>query len=650
MHKEHQLSRFFMAKKQKQATAKTLGPGSPAFWDFLFVFITIAGVPLLFTRATTEPVLVLRFFILALVLLITVTVFSFLKISKKISPDYSILHRAVFPAFLLYIIFSGISLVAAINVPEGLFELLKIALYFVFLVIATLLILNDESIIENITRAFVIIALALSGIGICQFFGIAFQDLPGSYEVYATMANKNLLSESLFLTVPFLLYGILSAKGVWSVMTMLSLVTSGFVMGVIRARSSFVAIVMGLIFVIVFSTIFFKRLGIPAKLKSVLIKKFSYTVIVFVIITSLSTLTYFLYSFSTPLPKNPEEPVTDYAVQSVYERLSLWEYSIQIIRDYPLLGVGLGNWKIRLPQYGTEGLRSQYGQVYFLRPHNDFLWVFAETGIGGFISYTLILGLLFYYFHKIIFSSSSHQLKLLALVMLFGIIGYIKISLVAFPRERIVHSTFFFWMAAIIIAIYHKLFPLEKKIPSQFILPINLAFVIILLGCAFLGYVRLESEIHTKRALQYRKAQLWEKEIAEISLAESPLANFDQSATPLSYYSGLAQAKLNRIDEALSDFQTAYRFHPYHLAVISNLATAYERKGKLGKAVELFNKALEISPRHEHTLLNLTAVYFKMGNYQKAYEAIQRCDPKSTNPKVAGYRRAVEEKLKPESN
>jgi len=431
---------------------------------------------------------------------------------------------------------------------------------------------------------------------------------------------------------------------------MLSLVTSGFVMGVIRARSSFVAIAAGLIFVIVFSVIFFKRLGVPAKLKNVLIKKFSYAVIVFVIVTSLSTLTYFLNSFSNPPPKNPEQPVTNYAVQSVYERLSLWEYSIQMIRDYPLLGVGLGNWKIRIPQYGTERLRSQYGEVYFLRPHNDFLWVFAETGIGGFIGYLLIFGLLFYYFSKIIFSSADYQIKLLALMMLFGVIGYIMISLVAFPRERIAHSIFFFWMAAIIIAIYHKLFPVEKKVPSRFILPINSALAVVLLASAFLGHVRLESEIHTKKAFQHRNAQRWEREIAEIRLAESPLVNFDQNATPLAYYSGLANAKLNRIDEAFADFQSAYRFHPYHLAVISNLATAYEHKGELQKAVDLFNKVLDISPRHEHTLLNLTAVYFKMGNYQKAYEAIQRCDPNSANPKVLGYRRAVEEKLKPESN
>lgn len=224
------------------------------------------------------------------------------------------------------------------------------------------------------------------------------------------------------------------------------------------------------------------------------------------------------------------------------------------------------------------------------------------------------------------------------------------ISLVAFPRERIAHSIFFLWMAAIIIAIYHKLFPVEKKISFLFILPINLIFAIILLASGFLGYVRLQSEIHVKKALQYRKAQIWEKEIAEIRLAESPLANFDQSATPLAYYSGLANAKLNRIDEAFTDFQSAYRFHPYHLAVISNLATAYEHKGELKKAVDLFNKVLEISPRHEHTLLNLTAVYFKMGDYQKAYEAIQQCDPNSANPKVIGYRRAVEEKLNLESN
>lgn len=73
------------------------------------------------------------------------------------------------------------------------------------------------------------------------------------------------------------------------------------------------------------------------------------------------------------------------------QRLKLAEISIEMIRDYPLSGVGLNNFIIHLPNYwGNPGL------TYWLQPvHNLFLLVLTETGLIGFAFFVWLLILTF---------------------------------------------------------------------------------------------------------------------------------------------------------------------------------------------------------------------------------------------------------------
>jgi tetratricopeptide (TPR) repeat protein len=134
-------------------------------------------------------------------------------------------------------------------------------------------------------------------------------------------------------------------------------------------------------------------------------------------------------------------------------------------------------------------------------------------------------------------------------------------------------------------------------------------------------------------------------QIREIDRAETFFYNLDPVANPLALRRGEAYLALNQMDKAFEDFLKAYRVHPNNILVLWNIAAMYERKKDLDKSEEYFQKALAISPRLEGALVNLTAVYIKMGNYEAAYEVIQRCHPESRNPKVAQYRRLIEQKL-----
>ena len=77
---------------------------------------------------------------------------------------------------------------------------------------------------------------------------------------------------------------------------------------------------------------------------------------------------------------------------SSQKRLGYYKFAIKSILNNPILGIGLGNWKI----YSIKSESQVYDdyQIPF-HVHNDYLEVATETGIIGML---LFLGFTFIYF------------------------------------------------------------------------------------------------------------------------------------------------------------------------------------------------------------------------------------------------------------
>jgi hypothetical protein len=71
---------------------------------------------------------------------------------------------------------------------------------------------------------------------------------------------------------------------------------------------------------------------------------------------------------------------------AVVERLAHWEAALGMVRDYPLLGVGIGNYVPVYPAYALPGWDDPLGHA-----HNYYLHVAAETGVLGLAAYVLYL-------------------------------------------------------------------------------------------------------------------------------------------------------------------------------------------------------------------------------------------------------------------
>jgi O-antigen ligase len=76
------------------------------------------------------------------------------------------------------------------------------------------------------------------------------------------------------------------------------------------------------------------------------------------------------------------ESRSDIGASSIELRESAIDSAMLIIKDHPLMGVGLGNFR--------EVARQIYADRFFRPPHNSLLWAQAEGGIGTLILYLIL--------------------------------------------------------------------------------------------------------------------------------------------------------------------------------------------------------------------------------------------------------------------
>ena len=73
-----------------------------------------------------------------------------------------------------------------------------------------------------------------------------------------------------------------------------------------------------------------------------------------------------------------------------YSRRELWQTTMQMVKDHPILGVGLGAYQFAYPRYDQSS-----GIFRTEQSHNDYLQILADTGIVGGLALLAFVVLLF---------------------------------------------------------------------------------------------------------------------------------------------------------------------------------------------------------------------------------------------------------------
>ena len=212
-----------MRNKKLKLKPKTKKP----FDLYLLIFTTILVLPFVYSEKVLDPTLAPR--LLGLGIIVGLLLLYNLLRPLKDRPSLNFLRLAIFPVFLGLIVWSVITIIPATTPVEGLFDIAKTLLTFFLLVLATQIFINNKNWIDVLTQGIVMSSIFATSIGIYQYFdtipGKGNSDIFGAlYEIKGLMAHKNHFAISLFLMLPFVIFGMINLKKWWKVLSIYSVV------------------------------------------------------------------------------------------------------------------------------------------------------------------------------------------------------------------------------------------------------------------------------------------------------------------------------------------------------------------------------------------------------------------------------------------
>lgn len=130
-------------------------------------------------------------------------------------------------------------------------------------------------------------------------------------------------------------------------------------------------------------------------------------------------------------------------------RLELYRGSMEVIKHYPILGVGLGAEMDAIAEMADKGLVRPMPAMKNV--HNQILQEGVAKGVLGIVSYFALMGYLLKIFLTGMFKSNQFREIHTAGVML--IIGYFIIGLTNITFTHGVFNTFFVVMVALLLGV-----------------------------------------------------------------------------------------------------------------------------------------------------------------------------------------------------
>lgn len=291
--------------------------------------------------------------------------------------------------FGIFFIVASVSTLWAINQIESLVRLTDLFTILSTLLITTYFYINKEVNVKLILSLFSISLFLDLYASLSQYLGIIGEgnfDFSKANNIRGFYGNKNITSAAIAFKIPLVLYLSLNLKSkLIKSLLLLIIVAAFYSIYLISARAVFVSLTLSVIFlVILYIYSLFRQ------------KTYFNYLLVFIIPLLIS-----LIAFNF-IEGNPEESlaidnridsiINNESDQSTAQRLRFYKSAFSYFVSNPIIGCGIGNWKILSIKFESENLYS-YVVPYFT--HNDILEIFAETGLIGGIPFLLFLFYLF---------------------------------------------------------------------------------------------------------------------------------------------------------------------------------------------------------------------------------------------------------------
>jgi O-antigen ligase len=639
------LQTLLMKPQRKLKKKEVTKPRSLLF--YIMASVTILFIPVFHVTRALDQAMMPRTLVLSFFVLVMAIVLMGNKNYRYF--DFSVFKRCIFPVLGAYLSIVAISILFTINYKESFYDIVRTFLLLSTTGIAALIFIHTDNWQYKLPKFVIIAAIIALIIGSVQYFNHVMLAenlfLPDGrlvlYKVTGLMFHKNEYSTALLLMLPFIGYAIYIYRGAWKITAFVTALLILSMIILVQTRAVWVGFAIAFFIIALVYMFYARALSLPRLYRNILSA---------CMITGLLGIAVI---FSMEKPRDPNSllgrvrSITDTRSQHNIHRLNIWKSTINLIKERPVTGTGAGNWRLHAAYY-YDGRFDQVPQLNWARPHNDFLWVFAEKGIFGFLFYLAIFGFAIYYLLSIIKRSNKIEDKILALLFIAAIVAYLAVSFFSFPYERINHQIYLALMIGATTSMYHKLMASERFKPKR--LHILLPVIVFSVFGIAMSYYTIKQEMYLNKALGAMKNENWRAYLHNAQLAVNPFKSLDPLSNPPKYYEGMALAKLNRHHEAITAYEQAREQFPNNMWILNWMGQSYYQVGRYEEAIDCLNHVIKIIPSHKEAHINLSATYFKMGDYQSSYDALKQIKNWQDDSAILSNMRALENMMKREAN
>ncbi len=530
--------------------------------------------------------------------------------------------------FLFFLLWCSLSLLTAtINKGEGLIELLQYAFLIPTILAFNLAILHKEW-RTHLSMAIVGLVYVCAGLFVLNIIP-HLKEVDFNLSAYkfdnntpTPLGNKNFFSELLVLLLPMIIYSFYCFKNIKKWLALGAIIICILLPILLKSLGA----IMVMCFLMVSTLLACLKYAPSNKLTNLNFgPRYLKWVSLSTIILLLSMSIWLKYGNDSrvrsvfDILQNEYKPAKANDTNSVQERLFLWTNTIKLIKNHPLVGNGLANWTIVFPSIATNNtVMYNGGRQKFQHPHNEFLFIAAETGLVGL--------LLFFLFFIIVLVSAVRQLrntncldeKLFIFCSILGMAAFLLTSCISFPLHRFYPLLICSIYVTIILRNYNSA-QTSTGAYKQLFFTIA-ALLSIVTGIIYL--LRFNAENNLSKALVAQSESNWPAMYDYASKANHLYFEHDYGATPITWYMGLAQHYQVNNQSALQYFQRAEKINPNHVQVLNDLGAAYQENNQYEEALVCYNKALTLLPNYDQTILNKSILFLVTGRIDSSYNTI----------------------------
>lgn len=564
-----------------------------------------------------------KFYTFAILNLVVVALVFFIKeFRERTQVLFGFFTNKIGIAYSLIMVMALLSFSKAINTEEAILHFFKIFTAFsAAWMVSALVIYYKEGI--------VVLALAMT-ILLCYDFLVAMDGIKGVIKGTATdlaikgsYSNKNILASAIFIKIPFAVWLFyFRRENYLRLIGAVGLTLGTLAVFFMSTRTFYLATILTVVIFVIYGAIDFFIL----KRRETGVKVLIHVGLVVIAFGIFSFVQNYLYpqevrqstSFGARLAE-----VANQENQSNNLRKTAWVITAtDMIPNDPLLGVGIGNWKVRFLQY--ENSYSPH-YIYMYKNHNDFLELTAEVGIFGGLAFVAIFLLAAFYFIKGTYKNKNSEQEQWFFLPLFGLFAYSFDAFFNFPQDRPEIQALFGIYVGIAVGLavlYFGKNSKERKLPTLAIGFIGAIAVVAMVLGVIVERMYFDSSKIQRMVKEEQQGVRSPKSPADYLIRNYPrIPNLTAVAEPVDVEKARYLIDEKKFDEARKILSSIH-YHPYDARPEYFMAVSYfmEPEKKLDSIYKYAHKARMIKPNF-YGSLNLET--FALNNLGKEQESIK---------------------------